>query len=225
MTWIERGSMQGVRQGGRQELDAAGWMRLGQVSPDGRANQTVEDIAPDFASMALEHASALYRTAYHLAGNAFEAEDLTQETYLRAYRAFAEFRGGDARAWLFTILRHVFLDECRRRGRMPTIESADDDALAFSTHAAGACAPSAESEALRRLPSEAVERAFAALPPDWRLVVLLADVEELSYREIADIMGIPLGTVMSRLHRARKRLQERLLDSQPRGWNHHERSA
>ena len=70
--------------------------------------------------------------------------------------------------------------------------------------------PSAESEALRCLPSEAVDRAFAALPPDWRLVVLLADVEELSYREIAEVMGIPLGTVMSRLHRARKRLQEQL---------------
>jgi RNA polymerase sigma-70 factor (ECF subfamily) len=175
--------------------------------------------------MTLGHAAALYRLAYHLADNADEAEDLTQETYLRAYRGFAGFRGGDIRAWLFTILRHVFLDECRRHHRMPTIESADDDAHPFTPQNAGTWAPSAETEALRRLPSEAVERAFAALPPDWRLVVLLADVEDLSYREIAEIMEIPLGTVMSRLHRAHRRLQERLLADRQRGRNNHERSA
>jgi RNA polymerase sigma-70 factor, ECF subfamily len=175
--------------------------------------------------MTLGHAGALYRLAYHLAGNADEAEDLTQETYLRAYRGFAGFRGGDVRAWLFTILRHVFLDECRRRRRMPVTESADDAAFARTTQDAGASAPSAEAEALRRLPSDAIERAFAVLPPDWRLVVLLADVEELSYREIAEIMEIPLGTVMSRLHRAHRRLQERLLDTRQPGRNQHERSA
>jgi RNA polymerase sigma-70 factor, ECF subfamily len=181
--------------------------------------------APDFAALALVHAAALYRTAYHLAGSVVEAEDLTQETYLRAYRGFAGFRGGDIRAWLFSILRHVFLDECRRRKRMPVIESADDDAFIFASADPGAWTPSAESEALRCLPSEAVDRAFAALPPDWRLIVLLADVEELSYREIADIMGIPLGTVMSRLHRARKRLQEQLGNARIPGRKPHERSA
>src|SRR5829696_521079 len=178
-----------------------------QATPNRKTNPAEAGVALDFAAMTLGHAGALYRLAYHLAGNADEAEDLTQETYLRAYRGFAGFRGGDIRAWLFTILRHVFLDECRRRKRMPLIESTDDDALTFSSDP-GVSTPSAESEALRCLPSEAVDRAFASLPPDWRLVVLLADVEELSYREIADVMGIPLGTVMSRLHRARKRLQE-----------------
>lgn len=196
-----------------------------QATPNSRASPPEADVAPIFAAMTLEHAGALYRTAYHLAGNADEAEDLTQETYLRAYRGFAGFRGGDVRAWLFTILRHVFLDECRRHRRMPTIVSADDDAHAFTSPDAGTWAPSAEAEALRRLPSEAVERAFATLPPDWRLVVLLADVEELSYREIADIMEIPLGTVMSRLHRAHRRLQERLLGNWQPGRTQHERSA
>ena len=176
--------------------------RLGQARPDSSANLSEEGSALDFATLTLVHAGALFRLAYHLAGNVADAEDLTQETYLRAYRGFAGFRGGDVRAWLFTILRHVFLDECRRRRRMPLIESADDDAFALAHPDAGPSAPSAEAEALRRLPSDAIERAFAALPPDWRLVVLLADVEELSYREIADIMDIPLGTVMSRLHRA-----------------------
>src|SRR5215212_5009545 len=200
--------------------------RRGQARPDSRAPPPVQSVAPDFAAMMLVHAGPLYRTAYHLAGSPVDAEDLTQETYLRAFRGFAGFRGGDARAWLFTILRHVFLDECRRHRRMPTIVSADDvDHDAFTPRDGGSWTPSAETEALRRLPSEAIERAFAALAPDWRLVVLLADVEELSYREIADIMDIPVGTVMSRLHRAHRRLQERLLDNRRPGRNQHERSA
>jgi len=182
-------------------------------------------VAADFTATTLGHAGALYRMAYHLAGNADEAEDLTQEAYLRAYRGFAGFRGGDVRAWLFTILRHVFLDQCRRHQRMPVVVSADDDVRTFTQNDAGTWAPSAEAEALRLLPSEAIERAFAALAPDWRLVVLLADVEELSYREIADIMEIPLGTVMSRLHRAHRQLQERLTDNRQPGRNQHERSA
>lgn len=191
----------------------------GEISPEASG-------AGDFSAMTLTHAAALYRLAYHLAGNADVAEDLTQETYLRAYRGFAGFRGGDVRAWLFTILRHVFLDECRRHRRMPMIVSADDvDHDPFTPRDGGTWTPSAETEALRRLPSEAIERAFAALAPDWRLVVLLADVEELSYREIADILEIPVGTVMSRLHRAHRRLQERLLDDRQRGRNQHERSA
>jgi len=193
--------------------------------PKSRESPPGASIAADFTTMTLRHAGVLYRMAYHLAGNASEAEDLTQETYLRAYRGFAGFRGGDVRAWLFTILRHVFLDECRRHHRMPTFVSADDDARAFTPQDAATWAPSAEAEVLRRLPSEAIESAFAALPPDWRLVVLLADVEELSYREIADIMEIPVGTVMSRLHRAHKRLQVQLLANRQPGRNHHERSA
>jgi RNA polymerase sigma-70 factor, ECF subfamily len=211
VTWLERAAM---RRGPPN-----------QATPNRKTSPAEAGVALDFAAMTLGHASALYRLAYHLAGNADEAEDLTQETYLRAYRGFAGFRGGDVRAWLFTILRHVFLDECRRRRRMPVTEPADDDAFARTTQDAGTWAPSAEAEALRRLPSDAVERAFAVLPPDWRLVVLLADVEELSYREIAEIMEIPLGTVMSRLHRAHKRLQERLLDTRQPGRNRHERSA
>jgi RNA polymerase sigma factor (sigma-70 family) len=108
---------------------------------------------------------------------------------------------------------------------MPPIEPVDDDAHRFIVNRAGPWAPSAETEALRRMPSDAIERAFAALPPDWRLVVLLADVEDLSYREIAGIMEIPLGTVMSRLHRARRRLQEQLLATGQSGRKPHERSA
>ena len=210
MTWLDR------------HLKRA---QVGQERPDSSANLSEKGSAPDFTTMTLVHAGALFRTAYHLAGNHADAEDLTQETYLRAYRGFATFRGGDVRSWLFTILRHVFLDECRRRHRMPPVETVDDDAYPFIVNRAGPWAPSAETEALRRLPSDTVERAFAALPPDWRLVVLLADIEELSYREIASIMEIPLGTVMSRLHRARRRLQEQLLATRQPDRKPHERSA
>ncbi len=162
----------------------------------------------DFEAQTLIHADALYRTAYHLCQNRVEAEDLTQETYLRAFRAYGSFRGGNIRSWLFAILRHAFLDECRRRGRRG--ECFIDD---VGPERIGAAEPSAEFEALRGLPSEALERAFTTLPTDWRMLVILADVEEFSYRELADIMDIPQGTVMSRLHRARGRLRESLESS------------
>ncbi len=159
----------------------------------------------EFEAQALVHADALYRTAYHLCQNRVEAEDLTQETYLRAFRAFGSFRGGNIRSWLFTILRHAFLDECRRRSRRGE-QSLDD----IGPERIGASEPSAEYEVLRGLPSEALERAFTTLPTEWRMLVLLADVEEFSYRELAEIMDIPRGTVMSRLHRARGRLRDSL---------------
>lgn len=161
--------------------------------------------AATFEAQTLIHADALYRTAYHLCRNRVEAEDLTQETYLRAYRAFGSFRGGNIRSWLFTILRHAFLDDCRRRGRRG--EYSIDD---IGPERIGASEPSAEFEALRGLPSEALERAFTTLPTEWRMLVILADVEEFSYRELAEIMDIPQGTVMSRLHRARGRLRNSL---------------
>jgi RNA polymerase sigma-70 factor (ECF subfamily) len=220
MTWREGGMTHRWRTIVSDGRDVVAWLGSGPVD----ANAAPAPDQDDFEAQALSHAGSLYRTAYHLTGSAFEAEDLTQETYLRAYRGFAAFRGGDIRAWLFAILRHAFLDECRRRGRGLAIATAVDPAAVLDGPR-GQWAPSAESEALRRLPSEAIERAFGALPPDWRMIVLLADVEELSYREIAGVMGVPIGTVMSRLHRARKRLQDELLGSPQPGVTRSERSA
>lgn len=173
-----------------------------------------------FEAATLPHADALYRTAYHLSRNHAEAEDLTQETFLRAYRAYDGYRGGNIRSWLFAILRHAFIDERRRLGRQGEVEFGD-----AGPEIGGVWQPSAESEALRRLPSEALERAFSALPPDWRMMVILADVEEFTYREIADVMGIPIGTVMSRLHRARARLRDHLLTAPRVSWRSDGRSA
>lgn len=214
MTWLDSGATQRLRWIGRRNRDAGA--RDDSLAPASgqAAGQPEEERRNQFEALALPHASALYRTAYHLSRHAAEAEDLTQETYLRAYRAFADFRGGDIRAWLFTILRHAFLDECRRRGRQPIVEIESDDADALeSMVATGSLVPSAETEALRRLPSEEIERAIASLPEDWRMMILLADVEDFSYREIAETMNIPMGTVMSRLHRARKRLHDLILES------------
>lgn len=164
-----------------------------------------------FEAQVLPLAPSLYRMAYHLTRNRTEAEDLTQETFLRAFRGFGGFRGGNVKAWVFTILRNAYRDECRRRGHEPVLEADLNEGVLVISQNVRHQEPSAEAEALRRLPNDAIERAFAALPPEWRLIVILADVEELTYREIAEVTEIPIGTVMSRLSRARKRLQSQLL--------------
>lgn len=162
-----------------------------------------------FEALTLPHANTVYRTAYYLVGRQ-EAEDLTQETFLKAYQAFDGFRGPDPKPWLFAILRHAYLDRCRRRSREPAIVALDFDVSPGSRPEP--CAPSAEERVLDGQLEDDVQSALWALPHDWRLVLLLADVEDLSYREIAEVMQIPIGTVMSRLCRARRRLREHLGD-------------
>jgi RNA polymerase sigma-70 factor (ECF subfamily) len=162
-----------------------------------------------FEDTILPHAEAVYRTAYHLAGPQ-EAEDLTQETFLKAYQAFDQFRGPDPKPWLFAILRHVFVDQCRRRRHENPIVAIDET----TPHRVRRelCGPSAEEQVLGGLMDGDVQEALCSLPSEWRLMLLLADVEDLSYKEIADVMQIPIGTVMSRLCRARKRLRAHLCD-------------
>ena len=146
-----------------------------------------------FETDALPHLRALYGTAYRMTRNAHDAEDLVQETFLRAYRGFDRFEPGtNIRAWLFTILHRVRTDAFRRAGRSPrTVEMIDE----------GPAVP-APQEALAS-GAEDIERALAALPDVFRLAVILRDVEELSYDEIAGVLGVPVGTVMSRIHRGR----------------------
>ena len=218
VTWFDNGPVE------RRLTRLARWG--GGGARNGAESSSPVVRAARFEELALPHARALFRTAYHLSGNAAEAEDLTQEAYLRAFRAFDDYRGGEFRAWLLAILRNAFLDECRRRGRRVMVElEVADLPSGPGNGAASAWAPSAESEALRHLPGEAIERAFAALPPDWKLVVLLADVEDLTYREIAEVTCVPIGTVMSRLHRARKRMQEQILNNARAVPNQREKSA
>ena len=153
-----------------------------------------------FESEALPHLRALYGTAYRMTRNAHDAEDLVQETFLRAYRGFDRFEPGtNIRAWLFTILHRVRTDAFRRAGRSPqTVEMTDD----------GPAVP-APQEALAS-GVEDIERALLGLPEAFRTAVVLRDVEELTYDEIARALSIPIGTVMSRIHRGRALLRAAL---------------
>ncbi|ACZ38677.1 sigma-70 family RNA polymerase sigma factor [Sphaerobacter thermophilus] len=166
---------------------------------------------------ALSHIDALYRTAYRMTGNAMDAEDLVQETYLRAFRSLHQFRPGtNLRAWLFKILTNAFINDYRKRSRRPRSTSLDnvEDYYLYSHLIDSGIQPAStrpEDEVLANIPDEAVIAALESLPDEFRQVVLLADVEGFSYREIADIMSTPVGTVMSRLHRARRRLQGAIL--------------
>ena len=157
----------------------------------------------------------MYSTAYGFTRDAADAEDLVQETSLRAFRSFGRFEpGSNLKAWLYTIMRNTFINEYRKKKREPeTISGPDvEDWYLFSRMSESGFVPSAESTVLEDLPDGEVRKALMSLPEGSRAAVLLADVEGFSYAEIADILGVPLGTVMSRLHRGRKALEKRLWD-------------
>lgn len=167
---------------------------------------------------ALEHIDALYRTALRMTRNPSDAEDLVQEAYLRAFRSLHQFtEGTNLRAWLFRILTNTYINEYRRRQRRPSSASLDDleefylyDHLIDSRVQPPDERP--EDIVLEGLTFDNVIQSIESLPEEFRQVVLLADVEGFSYREIAEIVDIPVGTVMSRLFRARRRLQRQLYD-------------
>jgi RNA polymerase sigma-70 factor (ECF subfamily) len=153
-----------------------------------------------FEAEALPHLRSLYATAYRMMRNAHDAEDLVQETCLRAFRAFDRYQPGtNIRAWLFTILHRARTDSFRRRARQPqTVELVDQDPGV----------PPAQDALARG--AEDIERALAGLPEVFRAAVLLRDVEDFSYEEIARILEVPIGTVMSRIHRGRALLRTAL---------------
>lgn len=160
------------------------------------------------------HLDSLYRTALRLTRNEQEAEDLVQDTFLSAYRSFHQFqRGTNCKAWLFTILRNTYINRWRRETKTPPLVDLEDvEPFYDQLVKKGLIRESGgvEEELLRGLLDEEVERALEDLPEERRLVVILADVEGFSYKEIAQITDSPLGTVMSRLHRGRRSLQEKL---------------
>jgi RNA polymerase sigma-70 factor (ECF subfamily) len=170
----------------------------------------------DFEREALSHLGALLAVATRLTRNSAEAEDLVQDTFVKAMRARSRFEAGtNMRAWLLRILTNTFINRYRRGGlEKSVLEGPDADPLVdgwISTSTLEAMRDP-ESQALRPMLEAEIRRALEELPEDFRLAVVLADVEELSYREIADIMGCPIGTVMSRLHRGRRLLKRRLYD-------------
>jgi len=167
----------------------------------------------DFEQHVLPCLPQLYPAALRLTRNPADAEDLVQETLAKAYAAYAQFTPGtNQRAWLHAILANTFINTYRKRKREPAIAPGADPHADWHTSADPLNGParSAEAEALDKITDPAVLTALRALPPDFRTAIWLADVEGYPYRDVAAIMGTPIGTVMSRLHRARGKLRHQL---------------
>jgi RNA polymerase sigma-70 factor (ECF subfamily) len=158
-----------------------------------------------FEQTVLPHLDAAYNLARWLAGNDHDAQDITQEASLRAFKFFGNFRGENARAWLLTIVRNTFYTWLRKKRPLEMNVEIDDEALSVED-----VSTASESVNLRLGDAEAVRRAIEELPVEFREIVILRELEGLSYKEIADLAEVPIGTVMSRLARARKQLQKRL---------------
>jgi RNA polymerase sigma factor (sigma-70 family) len=171
-----------------------------------------ENGVPGWDQIVADHSTRVYRLAYRLTGNAYDAEDLTQEVFVRVFRSLHTYTPGTFEGWLHRITTNLFLDQARRKSRIRFDALPEDADNRLPSPVA-----TPDAAYLNQMFDADVESALAALPPDFRAAVVLCDVEGLSYEEIADVLGVKMGTVRSRIHRGRSMLRKALAHRAPTG--------
>ena len=173
-------------------------------------SEHLEAGVPSWDQIVEQHSTRVYRLAYRLTGNAYDAEDLTQEVFVRVFRSLHTYTPGTFEGWLHRITTNLFLDQARRKTRI-RFDALPDDA----DNRLPSPVPTPDVAYLNQMFDADVEAALAALAPDFRAAVVLCDVEGLSYDEIADVLGVKMGTVRSRIHRGRSMLRKALAHRAP----------